>query len=1465
MLGPCQENSSSVQCCSVPNEVCCSSCEIDFREYIRLFDESIEYASCLQDRIATLESLVRDGGKVSPDRLDNFVQLTEEINRLHRQLDGANSDISPLNVAPKDGLPHHQGAPGESNADFTRLLAPIAELEAQNTTLEEELEDSFNQIPDIETEKWLINNEAYDHPKIDSEEVGDLQEEMDSLRRQVTSLGHGSRDDIIQQLDKELSECRKEKERATTESLLVQHSHQHLQGDFDAAQAEVTRLQEVIKGMRQNPPFSVDADEIARLTAALAECQNQRNKDALEIVHLDDLLVESTQQQEELSPNPEVVPSQASYANSDIARLNKKSTEALSNSVKAKRENLASQDSFDESEANRSVPDSNNINIAAISARANRVPGLEDKIKESEKTIALLQARIAGDRNAGHQAEIDQLNDRIQELTGFLEETEKDLAELQEEHAEQTAAFESLAPEITTLEAQRDQAEADLERELQAGGNNVAELEVKINELQEQLDQCNKARKKPATDTGSARLRKQVKDLTAERDDLQEQLDSVGQDPEQVTTVKWLRGKRAYLQKELENAKRDLKRRDNAIANAETEVIRLENALYEAEETVERIRGERTKAREQRDDARKRLQDCETGGSSHAQVEALRAEVAEYKSAAAASDRAQGASEIEMEKLQRARDKALTERDAARRERDEGRGRSPSGIQNLMSRIAELERELEKSTESQQEAEDQFAEEKSVLRNKIRELETSLTNTQKLLDANRQTTRDTEDESMRKLEHLKLQLQNERDSAQRLQEELIAAHADGDLPESDRNAALVRQLNFAGTRLRAREQLINDMDNRLSSPASSKNVEAAELRRQLVVAQAEILRLNVDPTPDQEELAFLRQENDDLNTRLEDLEDARRRLRNEQAETERLRISIRELCLKVEEGRCCEKAREASGWKIAGNSADEYLESERESRLATIATLEEDLKESHRVIANLSITLERNTRDSERQTSENLMNLAAARAQIASLTTQLENLSPETDAHLWQKINDCNNEVELKEKLIQEQRDDVADLQLKVEHAQTEVFRLRDEIAHLEKTNVDLEKQLSNNLHGKKRRNAQVSSTIKTEFEKDEEIQELQEKLARMEAQLKSKRRTNRDPRAKFTEYGDDDELEETMVENQRLRDLRDKERKALVTKNRTLREQLKVAESKVAEMTTFIDEDLQNESGLGDDAALRRLIATLKEHNKRLQKELDDWKNNDILKDRQSQIAKLGLEIEDLHFKLASKEATQDASSGQIQSSQMSTDEKNGYIEESETWQQRVVELEEMIEALKEEIVSLEEENIRLAEDLKIKVDFLDKVMNTVDNFKEEVQAIEKGEVDPDQPYGNASEASTEIITERPRADRDALPPAEERRQSREFVRRPTASSIRRRSSRQAAEDKLGTTQGKRASGLVPATTDPEPEPKTRRSRRTLRSIPEEPAEPEKRTTRSSKRKTLTTETSAKQPKAPAKKRKLR
>ena len=103
----------------------------------------------------------------------------------------------------------------------------------------------------------------------------------------------------------------------------------------------------------------------------------------------------------------------------------------------------------------------------------------------------------------------------------------------------------------------------------------------------------------------------------------------------------------------------------------------------------------------------------------------------------------------------------------------------------------------------------------------------------------------------------------------------------------------------------------------------------------------------------------------------------------------------------------------------------------------------------------------------------------------------------------------------------------------------------------------------------------------------------------------------------------------------------------------------------------------------------------------------------------------------------------------------------------------------------LKEEVASLQEENARLAEELKTKRDFLDKVLNTVDNFKEEVQAIEEEEVDPDKPYDNASEASTEIITELLGGRRDATTPAAERRQSRDFGRRMTASSIRR-SSRQ-------------------------------------------------------------------------------
>ena len=1362
-------SSNGAQCCSACG-ICCRDCEIDFKEYIRLFDESIENASCLQDRIATLESLIRDGSNIPPARLDNFIQLTEEINKLQRQLDEANSELSYLSAVREASATSHQSGVGGNSTDFTRLLSRISELEAENTALGEELEEAVNKISDMEIGKDMADNE----------EVGDLHDEIDSLRDQIASLRRGSREEIIQQLDKELADCQKQREKATTEYVLVQHSHQHLQGDYDAAQAEVARLQEIIKGLRRESGASIDIDEFARLTAALAECQRQRSKDAIEIAQLDELLLESTDKQQDLQPESDDASLDASYANAEVTRLNKKLTEALSNIVNAKRENLAIQERLNDCEANRSGPGSIDIDIAAISARANKVQGLEDRLKEAEKTIALLQARIAGDRNAGHQAEVDQLNERITEFSEFLDEREQELAELQAEHAEQTASFEILALAKADVEAQRDRAEADLEQEIQDGGDSIAEMEAKINDLQEKLDQYNAASNKPPADTGSARLKKRIKDITAERDDLLEELNSVGQDPEQITTVKWLRGKKADLKEELENAKSQLKERDAATIKAQAAAKRLQTALDKAEETVEGIRGERTQARKQRDDARKRLEACETGGGSPADLEALRAELEKYKSAASVSERALGASEIAREKLQNERDKAIAERDAARRERDEGRDGSPTATQKLMIRIVELEKNLEQSTDSQQEAEDQFAEEKSILRNKIRDLELSLANTQKLLDASRQTSRDAEDESIRQLEQLKLQLQDERDSTQRLQDEFTKAQADGEVSESDRNAALVRHLSLARSRLLAREQLINDMNTRLSSAAASKNVEAAELRRQLAVAQAEIFRLNVDPTPDQEELTRLREENSELHGKLQDVKDARRRLWNEQAETERLRNSNRDLLLKIKEGRCCEKAREGSGWEVAGNAADEYIESERESRLETIASLEDYLKESNRVIANLSITLERNTRDSERQTSENLTNLTTARAQLASLTTQLENISPETDAHLWQKINDCNRELDAKEKLIQEQRDDVADLQLKVENAQTEISALRDEISYLEKANADLENQLSNSFRGKKRRASQSSFTAITETEKDEEIQELKEKLARKEAELKSKKRATREPRPRFADDGDDDELEETMMENERLRNRREKERKALVTQNRKLREQLKLAETKYAEMYGFVDEDLQNEPDLGNDAAQRRLIATIKEHNKRLQKELDGWKNNDILKDSQQQITKLEREIEELHYKLVAPGGAKDAVSGQTKSSQMSTEERNGYIIDIETWQQRVRELEEEVEELKEEVASLQEENTRLAEDLKTKRDFLDKVLNTVDNFKEEVQAIEEEEVDPDQPYDNASEASTEIITQGPGGSRDASTPAAERRQWRDFGRRMTPSSIR-------------------------------------------------------------------------------------
>ncbi|KAH7360303.1 hypothetical protein BKA65DRAFT_576952 [Rhexocercosporidium sp. MPI-PUGE-AT-0058] len=1085
------------------------------------------------------------------------------------------------------------------------------------------------------------------------------------------------------------------------------------------------------------------------------------------------------------------------------------------------------------------------VDIAEIAQRANRVLGLEAELKDAGKVVDDLQERIRGNRAAADQVETDLLNQRVEELTQDLNTAEQAQGEAEADLAEERVTVETLTWQLTGLNRQI----ADLTEQRTAAENARDDAQVETNNqlsevdrLQALLDICDEGGSQsvpavaaPARRAETAKLKKQVKDLTKARDTLQAQVDAIEQDPELAATIQGLQIQVDDLNRDLKKAQRSQKRAENKATKAEAEVTRLSNVLDTREATINRIRGERTAARADRDDLRIRVQVAEE--SVGADGVAIQRKLEDAISAARQAQVVQ----INLTALNR---EITIERDQLRAQ-----------AADLEARIADLEARLAVARQARgRGADDDCEEEKAALRETITDLQQVVMRTRKALDANRQASNDAQDENNRQVGQLKAELKDARDNIENLQNQLNAAQAGGSEPESERNATLVGRLRNAATQISRLQQAVTDMDNQITAALS--NAEVAELRTQLAVAQTDIQRLTLNLAPDQAELQQLRAEVERLNGLLQDSDVTKRRLEAAEADVTLLQALHDQ----------------NHGHQTGDDILDDCPEVLRKYQEAEIVRLQAQLDAVPQVLQ-----LQRRVEQLNREIGQQMTDLGAAHHKITALTTQLQSGSPETDTDLRKRINECNNQVAAKDAQIRELQSELASQQLQLECCQASKKTLLDTIATLETAVTKLEIRLNDCLEENPCRGDEALIRALEEVGRNQNIREnerrlladksqaLREQLKDAEAAVSDLTKQNEKLRKESKHCivqmsakicGPGIKHAKLVAEFNRLLEIAGylhEELEAVKELINTV-SPAEVKEPKnlfygLSRHTNEIQERLQNlvkaaVSRLDDETNLKAANASLREQNQRLQRELQGSLDNNNIEERQQVIPSLELQVETLSNMLAL--ATDNHNPDLPKQDYLSTAEKNAYIIDIETWQQRVKELDQEIEELKQQIDDLKKENTKLILDLNnAKIELFDKISGAVDHLREEEIAKER-EAEEYESDGS-EDVSEETITERTLVAAEPGTPEEEAHQREDFQTRLTRSGIRTNPS---------------VAGDTPVPIREKRKRKSSKHADTSTEVLEESVQPQRRSTRLSKRKSTSSETNPKQSKPASKKR---
>ncbi|CZT49358.1 uncharacterized protein RSE6_10189 [Rhynchosporium secalis] len=257
------------------------------------------------------------------------------------------------------------------------------------------------------------------------------------------------------------------------------------------------------------------------------------------------------------------------------------------------------------------------------------------RLKAQLETLEDREATLNNEYSAALD-KVDELEVRANDLeTKRLEENlaecregvhrlgEDQITENQVELEELRHTVEALRQQVKELTQERNQAGDQRDQVVQENADQAANADAEQQRLQALLDDCNKGRdqaekkadaaKAKASPSGDlTKLRKEIRELKKERDDLQAQLEIAEQSPsEAAITNKDLQNQIKELNKELIKAKRDLKKSAKKFDKAEIEVDRLQGVLEDSDAEVVRIRGERTAAREERDTLRVRVETAE--------------------------------------------------------------------------------------------------------------------------------------------------------------------------------------------------------------------------------------------------------------------------------------------------------------------------------------------------------------------------------------------------------------------------------------------------------------------------------------------------------------------------------------------------------------------------------------------------------------------------------------------------------------------------------------------------------------------------------------------------------------------------------------------------------------------------------------------------------------------------------------
>ncbi|KAL2074134.1 hypothetical protein VTL71DRAFT_7912 [Oculimacula yallundae] len=425
-------------------------CQLDFDEYINLFDGMVEKSWVLQETIAILQTKIRTEATKSVYQGDSPIHIDAEIKRLARLLDEANAEAEHYRVL---ALENTRLAKELSTAKIDAELAQqgALELQAQLDANSRYSQPSHSPEPG----RGYDPNDGPDSPHFpitpDTPEELELQQRVNDLEDDVAGLliKLGNAQDENEELkngdrDKDLEDCR--------ETVRKLKEEKKTGGNGDQLKA----LQKQLKALQELRKF--DKIAIARLT----EVAEQANSDVvIEKAELQRLLDECNAAHTIAAATPTANP----VSKAEVTKLKKEIKE-----LKAERDDLRTQlDDIGEDP----------------SEEAETIKGLRAEIKEINKALAKAKRDLkkCGKKTAEFEAEALRLNDALEESVATANRIRGERTAAREERnalrVRVQEAEEALDDDSGELQAQLEDARRNA-RTAEAAHTNILALNAEL-------------------------------------------------------------------------------------------------------------------------------------------------------------------------------------------------------------------------------------------------------------------------------------------------------------------------------------------------------------------------------------------------------------------------------------------------------------------------------------------------------------------------------------------------------------------------------------------------------------------------------------------------------------------------------------------------------------------------------------------------------------------------------------------------------------------------------------------------------------------------------------------------------------------------------------------------------------------------------------------------------------------------